>query len=116
NEVEELLGIDIGLMPLEDTRMERGKCGFKLIQYMGLGIVSVASNVGMNTTIIEEGQNGFLFTPDDWQNGKLPGILANRAQFSVISIQARKKINDHYSFRANEANYLHFLIQLHTHD
>lgn len=57
----------IGLMPLADTPWERGKCAFKIIQYFALGIPAIASPVGMNTEVIQEGVNGFLpRTEEEW--------------------------------------------------
>lgn len=50
---------DIGIMPLEDSPWEQGKCGYKLIQYMGCGLPVVGSPVGVNDEIIQEGINGF---------------------------------------------------------
>lgn len=50
---------DIGIMPLEDSPWEKGKCGYKLIQYMGCGLPVVGSPVGVNREIIREGINGF---------------------------------------------------------
>lgn len=58
-EIPELLGADIGIMPLLDTPWERGKCGFKLIQYMAAGLPVVGSPVGVNEEIIDHGTNGF---------------------------------------------------------
>lgn len=60
NEVEELSKIDIGIMPLNDGLFEKGKCGYKLIQYMALGIPVIASPVGVNSVLIEQNKNGFL--------------------------------------------------------
>jgi glycosyltransferase involved in cell wall biosynthesis len=66
-EVSNLRGIGIGLMPLEDSPWARGKCAFKLLQYMALGLPSIASPVGMNREIVVHSQNGFLAsTDDDW--------------------------------------------------
>ena len=66
-EVAEIQGFDIGLMPLPDEPYERGKCGYKLIQYMACGKPVVASPVGMNAEIVRHGENGFLATTtDEW--------------------------------------------------
>jgi glycosyltransferase involved in cell wall biosynthesis len=58
-EVRDICGFDIGIMPLEESLWERGKCGYKLIQYMGCGLPVVGSPVGINNEIIQEGVNGF---------------------------------------------------------
>jgi glycosyltransferase involved in cell wall biosynthesis len=58
---------DVGVMPLVDGPFERGKCGYKLIQYMAGALPVIASPVGVNQQIVEPGTNGFL--PDssaDW--------------------------------------------------
>ena len=54
------LKIDIGVMPLTDDAWAKGKCGFKAIQYMSLGIPTIASDVGVNNKIIEHATNGFV--------------------------------------------------------
>ena len=66
-EVAEIQDFDVGLMPLPDEPYERGKCGYKLIQYMACGKPAVASPVGANTEIVRHGENGFLATTtDEW--------------------------------------------------
>src|SRR5262249_39670470 len=59
SEAEQLNTFDIGIMPLEMDEWCRGKCGFKLLQYMSLEIPSVATPVGVNSEIVIEGENGF---------------------------------------------------------
>jgi glycosyltransferase involved in cell wall biosynthesis len=66
-ESDMLRSFDIGIMPLKDDPWERGKCGFKLIQYMSVGLPVIGSRVGANEDIIKHGENGFLVeSPDDW--------------------------------------------------
>ena len=59
--------MDVGIMPLIDEPFERGKCGYKLIQYMAGGIPVVASPVGVNREIVEHEVNGYLAeSPHEW--------------------------------------------------
>jgi glycosyltransferase involved in cell wall biosynthesis len=59
-EVAGILKFDIGIMPLKDTLWEKGKCAYKLIQYMACGIPVIASPIGMNVEVVCEHKNGFL--------------------------------------------------------
>lgn len=66
-ETSDIQDFDIGVMPLRDDPWSRGKCGFKLIEYMACGLPAVASPVGVNRTIVIDGENGFLCnTVDEW--------------------------------------------------
>jgi glycosyltransferase involved in cell wall biosynthesis len=66
-EVEHFRQLDIGLYPLNDSELSRGKHGFKLHQYMAVGVPTVASAAGLNPTIVRDGENAFLAeTPDQW--------------------------------------------------
>jgi len=96
-EVAALIGCDIGLMPLPDDPWTRGKCGFKLVQYMALGIVPVASPVGVNPAIVTEGVDGFLCaTPDEWVARLI--MLADRPALRAgIGRRARATAEARYS-------------------
>ncbi|MEP7275439.1 MAG: glycosyltransferase family 4 protein [Betaproteobacteria bacterium] len=59
-EVDAMQSFDVGVMPLPDDPWARGKCGYKLIQYMGCALPVIASPVGANATIVEHGRTGFL--------------------------------------------------------
>ena len=65
-EAEEIGNFDVGIMPLPDDLWERGKCGFKLIQYMACGKPVVASPVGVNREIVVDGVNGYLASTKEW--------------------------------------------------
>jgi glycosyltransferase involved in cell wall biosynthesis len=59
--------VDVGLMPLEDTPWNRGKCSYKALQCMALGLPVVVSPVGMNREAVEPGVSGaFAVTEDEW--------------------------------------------------
>ncbi len=66
-EIKHILAFDVGIMPLHDDAWSRGKCGFKLVQYMSCKKPVIASPVGMNCALVKEGENGFLVkTTDEW--------------------------------------------------
>ncbi|HEX4072092.1 MAG TPA: glycosyltransferase family 4 protein, partial [Planctomycetaceae bacterium] len=66
-EITQTATFDIGLMPVPHNPFTQGKCGFKALQYMALGIPAVCSPVGVNRDIIHDGVDGFLpRTRDDW--------------------------------------------------
>ncbi|HWR00318.1 MAG TPA: glycosyltransferase [Chlorobaculum sp.] len=62
-----LQSIDIGIMPLTDDRWSRGKCAFKLLQYMSYGKPVIASAVGANLDVVKQGKCGYLVsTSEEW--------------------------------------------------
>jgi glycosyltransferase involved in cell wall biosynthesis len=96
-EVQELNRFDVGIMPLPDTPWERGKCGFKLIQYMAAGLPVIASPVGINTEIVDHGITGFLAsTTEDWV--KYLRILKDDSELRrTMGIAGRRIVEEKYS-------------------
>lgn len=110
-EIEDMYRMDIGLMPLEDTRVARGKCGFKLLQYMGLGIVSVATGITINREIVDDGANSYLVAPSgNWTEVLTKVIKMNN--FNQIGNNAKMKIHNYYTFTANFKIYSDYLKKL----
>ncbi len=106
NEIDQLRKIDIGIMPLEDTVWEKGKCGFKVLQYMAMGIPAVASNVGANKDIIIHGVDGFLCgSLPEWEM-HLSGLISNVALQKLIGGHGRQKVINSYSVLANADRFL----------
>jgi glycosyltransferase involved in cell wall biosynthesis len=77
SEVDDILKFNIGIMPLENTDWEKGKCSYKLIQYMGCSKPVVSSNIGMNKEVIKEGENGFLVNSNQEWYEKLSYYILN---------------------------------------
>jgi glycosyltransferase involved in cell wall biosynthesis len=96
-EVQQLNEFDIGIMPLEIDEWCRGKCGFKLLQYMALKIPSVATPVGVNSDIISEGENGFTATTTQEWEQKLSILIADAELRNKIGQSARQTVVGNYS-------------------
>ncbi|CAA0079840.1 Uncharacterised protein [BD1-7 clade bacterium] len=91
---------DIGIMPLEDGPWERGKCGYKLIQYMASGKPVIASPIGVNTKLVTESEVGLLASSlEDWQSAlmELIGSPELRKQYGE---NGRKAVEQQYSIQA----------------
>ena len=98
-EVASIARLDIGIMPLLDEPFERGKCGYKLIQYMACGLPVVASPVGVNRQIVEHGVNGFLAeTTQEWETA-LRALLAEPAMRRRMGQAGRQKVEQLYSLQ-----------------
>jgi glycosyltransferase involved in cell wall biosynthesis len=100
-EVELFNTCDIGVYPLADDEWSRGKCGFKAIEFMACGVPVVASAVGVNREIIEDGVNGFLASTDDEWVGKLEQLLADRDLRRRLGEAGRRTIEARYSLRVH---------------
>jgi glycosyltransferase involved in cell wall biosynthesis len=97
SEIAEVQAMDIGIMPLIDRPFERGKSGYKLIQYMACGIPVVASPVGVNRDIVREGKNGLLATDEsEWRNA-LVRLITDPGLRSRLGGVGRAAAEVHYS-------------------
>jgi len=105
-EIEDLLQFDIGIMPLSDDVWTRGKCGFKALQYMALGIPAVASPVGVNTEIIGHGVNGFLCCTEEEWLAWLRTLIDSPTLRKEMGQQGRRSVIDHYSVLSNTPTFL----------
>jgi glycosyltransferase involved in cell wall biosynthesis len=97
SEIDELAAIDIGIMPLPDDKWSKGKCGLKALQYMALGIPTVCSPVGVNSTIIRDGENGFLASDGPEWIEKLRRLIHGSLVRREIGLAGRKTVENEYS-------------------
>ena len=105
-EIEDLQEIDIGIMPLPNDEWAKGKCGFKGLQYMALEIPTIMSPVGVNTSIINEGINGYLADSDEDWISKLSNLIESEELRQKIGEAGRKTIKEKYSVAANQQKYV----------
>ena len=99
DEASDISSFDVGIMPLADEPWERGKCGYKLLQYFACAVPGVASPVGVNRDIVESGVNGF--TPSDsreWIQA-LTTLRDDPQLCKSMGIEGRKKVEKYYSIQ-----------------
>ena len=92
--------MNIGIMPLDDSPWARGKCGYKLIQYMACGLPVIASPVGVNSDIVEHGVTGFLVQTDAEWTSALETLLTNPELRKRMGAAGRQKVEQEYSLQA----------------
>jgi len=109
NEIEDFQSIDIGIYPLPDSLWARGKSAFKAIQYMSMGIPVVASPVGMNREVIQNGVNGFLANSDEEWIDKISLLIENKDLRAKIGLTGRKAVEEKFSLKVNAPKFLEII-------
>jgi glycosyltransferase involved in cell wall biosynthesis len=100
SEADLIHNFDIGIMPLQDSPWEKGKCGYKLIQYMGCGLPVVASPVGVNVDIVKEGHNGALATTDQEWYRALETYITDTSLRKEHGKNGRQLVDQKYNLQA----------------
>ena len=108
-EVGDIQRFDIGIMPLLDAPFERGKCGYKLIQYMACGKPVVASPVGVNSVIVRDGVDGILAsTHQEWVSA-LTRLIADRVLRQQMGREGRRRIELEFSLQKAAPRFAHLI-------
>ena len=105
-EIQDLQEFDIGIMPMPDNNWTKGKCAFKIVQYMSMEIPVVASPVGMNNEVIKDGVNGFLAASDKEWIEKLSLLIENRKLRERLGKNGRVVVEERYSLDINAPKFL----------
>jgi len=114
-EVSDLSEIDIGVYPLPHEEWVLGKSGLKALQYMGLGIPTIAQRIGSNLEIIEDGRNGFLADSDEEWEDILRRLIRDPDLRKTIGEAGRETVVARYSVAANKQAYLDVLKRAMSH-
>ena len=110
SEAASIARMDIGIMPLRDGPWERGKCGYKIIQYMACGLPVVASTVGANIDIVRHGENGFLASGTAAWRDDLEQLILSRPLRTRMGLAGRARVENEYNVTVQAsrlANVLH---------
>lgn len=108
-EVDCLRQFDIGLMPLPDDDFTRGKGGYKLLQYMSMGLPVVASPVEINCELVDDGENGFLATTSDEWVLRLSCLIDDAVLRKKMGRVGRKKMEQEFSLRQSSQRLIDIL-------
>lgn len=100
-EIAAVQAMDIGIMPLPDKPWTRGKSGYKLVQSMACGLPVVASPVGVNATIVRDGETGLLATDQAQWRAALTRLIDDPALHAAMGKAGRARAVDAYSLQAH---------------
>ena len=102
-------GLDVGIMPLVDGPWEKGKCGYKLIQYMACAVPVVATPVGVNVKIVSDNKCGLLAADlQEWE-AALNSLLSDAQSRSVFGTAGREAVNNEYCLAVQAPRLRHIL-------
>jgi len=101
--------MDIGIMPLKDGPWEKGKCGYKLIQYMACSIPVIASPVGVNTSIVVGNNCGYLADDNDSWFIALESLIKSKVERIALGSNGRQAVINKFSLQAQQSNILNCL-------
>jgi len=109
-EAAQMLDFDVGIMPIPDEPWAYGKCGYKLIQYMACGLPVVASRVGANSQIVQEGANGYLASTNMQWEQALRALYENPELRQAMGSQGRRDVEAHYSLQETAPRLAHLIL------
>ena len=104
-ELEEINKFDVGIMPLENTPFNRGKCGFKLVQYMGCSLPTVATPLEANVKINRNKKNLYAITTEDWV-GAFEKVFHNQDYFKQVGLDNYNDFTNYYTLENNSETYI----------
>jgi glycosyltransferase involved in cell wall biosynthesis len=96
-EIIDIQAMDIGIMPLLDTPWARGKCSFKMLQYMACGLPVVVSPVGMNREVLGKGNLGFGPSDDKQWAEALDSLISSDQLRRTMGIEGRMVVEQYYA-------------------
>jgi glycosyltransferase involved in cell wall biosynthesis len=109
SDVGDLLAADIGIMPLGADERSRGRCGYKALQCMALGIPVVASDVGAGHDVVDHGVTGFLASNHEEWSARLEELALSPELRARMGAAARVRVRERFSVERNHLALLEVL-------
>jgi glycosyltransferase involved in cell wall biosynthesis len=97
SEARDLEDVDIGLAPFPSSGWAPWRCHGKILQYMAVGAVPVASPVGIIPDYIRDGENGFLAATEQGWIARLCLLIDSPEVRREMGQAARETIESRYS-------------------
>jgi glycosyltransferase involved in cell wall biosynthesis len=110
SEVQAVQSFSVGIMPLQDDPWSRGKCGYKLVQYMACGLPVVASPVGVNCEIVQHGHNGYLAASETEWLSALSQLRSQPERCEEFGRAGRRKVESRYSLEVTGPRLVELLL------
>lgn len=111
-EVEMIQQMDIGIMPLKDGPWEKGKCGYKLIQYMACAVPVIASPVGVNIDIVNGSKSGLLADSLEGWEQSLGYLLSSADSRERLGNSGRRSVENHYSVQVQASSLMRIMCEI----
>lgn len=99
-ELDLINSFDVGVMPLPDDDWARGKCAFKLIQYMACAVPVIASPVGANVDVVSADCGLLASTPQQWADA-MRTLRDQPERRAEMGQAGRQRVVQHYSLHQN---------------
>ncbi|MFW6121332.1 MAG: glycosyltransferase, partial [Petrotogales bacterium] len=96
-ELFDLNSFDIGLMPLENNERSKGKCSFKALQYMSVGIPCIISNIGNNPEVLDDGVEGYTYKNENELIEKIIILSKDKEKRKEMGKKGREKVEKYYA-------------------
>ncbi|WP_264566690.1 glycosyltransferase [Flavobacterium sp. N3904] len=104
-EIAEMSKFSVGIMPLDDSPFSNGKCAFKLIQYMGVGIPTISTPLRSNINVNRDSANIFASTQEEWYIA-FEKVIQNKEHYIKVGQKNKEIAMEFYTIQANYAKYL----------
>lgn len=109
SEVSEIQKFDVGIMPLEDSPWEKGKCSYKIIQYFACGIPAIVSPIGMNKEVVTPSENGFwASTEEEWLTA-IKTLRQEKELRNYMGLQGRKAVENKFAIQVTAKKWIGIL-------